>query len=155
MVLLTSKKPEPASPALTTGGPQPPVPRLNAVPRSARAPRKHDRSESSAPITGEDDEEYGDEEDDALRPGSGEDEHENEHAMWQIGDDDDDGDDMKKIREPTLPSERGAASLSLDGHHPEVGPSGSIPLGAVSQPHPRKDSEDEFGDWEDGGKVTV
>lgn len=150
-MLLTSKKPEPTNPPLGSGAPQPAVPRLSAVPQHARAPRKHNRSDSTAPITGEEEEEYGDEEDDALRPTSGDE----DHVMWQIGEEDDDGDEMKKIREPSLLSERGATSSSADGHDSKAGPSDSIPLGAISQQHAHKDDEDEFGDWEDGGKVGV
>ncbi|KAF8320817.1 hypothetical protein DL93DRAFT_2131210 [Clavulina sp. PMI_390] len=139
VVLLTSKKPEPSAP-------QPNQPGGNA-----RRKQMQSISSSSPMLDGE--EEYGDEEDDELHPtgNSGGKEGDEEHQMWQIGDDEDDDDDAATIKHDSGGS--GAASTSRS----RTPSTSSVRAAEHPEQRPLKaDSDDmddeEFGEWEDGGK---
>lgn len=153
VVLLTHKKPEPSIP--TQSG-NPPV--IGPVPRNARrsarrglAANGESVSSASPMMGGEDDGDYGDEEDDALRPKDDKDGAE-QHQMWQIGDDDDeeDGIDMLK-KDPSADDTKGTKGTQLassaSGSHPEQHP--LVPREGVDE------RDDEFGEWEDGSRSPV
>jgi len=158
VVLLTNKKPEPKAPAQTTI--------MGPVPRTERRGRRRPKVPSSGSIDGLrlEHENEGEAEDDALRLSDGEE----DASMWQIGDDDDDGDaedgndHVEPVRPPAYRGQNddvheevhGLMDGDENGEHDED----SHRPGGVAEtkgsrtvlPPALHADQDGFGDWEDG-----
>jgi len=144
VVLLTSKKPESSVPVQSSDRR---APVIGSVPPHTRArlgrkgqSRAGQSVSSSSPILGDDEDDLelgGDEENDALRPHR----EEEEHQLWQVGEEDEEsetGDDNRKEQTTHGGSRHTASSTG----------------GADSQERQHVlGGDDEFGDWEDGGKI--